>query len=147
MNSVDVDRDYLASAGNYCVIVWNMKKRKHLYDVEHGQNGNGINVFCVKMHDEMVISASDDHTVKLSNRSDGQLLHTLQHDDNCYDFDISDNILAVATSDGVFIWSLNDRRKIKKIDLGGWVDNVRYVKGRTIIAVCTNGEVHAIDME
>ena len=125
-----------------------MKKRKHLYDVEHGENGNLVNVFCVKMHNDMVISASDfDHTVKLSNRSDGQLLHTLRHDNNCYNFDISDNILAVAAADGVYIWSLNDRRKIKKIDLGGWVDNVRYVQGRTIIAVCVNGEVHAIEME
>ena len=139
--SVDIDGDYLASAGwGSSVKVWNMKLRKQLYEVKHDGR-----VECVKVHGELVISASLDHTIKLSNRSDGHLLHTLRHDDLCLNFDISNNLLAVAARDGLYIWSLRDQQRIKKIDFYRVVD-VRF-QGRSIIAARENGEVYAIKME
>ena len=126
---------------DYLVKVWSMKLRKQLFEVKYDDWVN-----CVKVHGDVVISASLDQTVKLWNLDDGRLLHSLQHDEYCNNFDISDNLLSVAASDGLYIWSLSDRRKIKKIKLGDYVSDVRY-QGRNIIAAFFNGEVHAIKME
>ena len=116
-----------------------MKFRNQVYFKHRGS------VVCVKLHGDMVISASSDKTIKLSNRSDGLLLHTLRHDDLCLNFDISNNLLAVAARDGLYIWSLRDQQRIKKIRLY-WVVDVRF-QGRSIIAARENGEVYAIKME
>ena len=122
------------------VKLWNMKQQTQLWQVKHDHW-----VQCVKVHGDLVISASWDKTVKLWTRDNGRLLHTLQHDAECWNFDTRDNVLAVACDDGVYIWSLNDRRKIKKIDLDDVAD-VR-IQQRTIIAGCKNGEVHQIEMK
>ena len=122
------------------VKLWNIRQQKQLWQVKHDDWVN-----CVKVHGEVVISASDDKTVKLWNRNDGRLLQTLQHDQWCANFDLCNNVLAVAAGDGVYIWSLKDRRKIKKIDLEE-VHDVR-IQQRTIIAGCGNGEVHKIEMK
>ena len=117
-----------------------MKERTELYKVEHDDK-----VWCVKFHGDVLISSSCDKTVKLWNRKDGQLLHTLRHDDRCYNFDVRDNLLVVGARDGVYIWSLNDRRQLKKIDLK-MANDVR-IQGRKIIAACEDGGVYGIKME
>ena len=122
------------------VQVWSMKERTELYKVEHDDK-----VWCVKFHGDVLISSSDDKTVKLWDRKDGKLLHTLRHDDWCYNFDVRDNLLVVGADDGVYIWSLNDRRQLKKIDLEE-VNDVR-IQGRKIIAACWLGGVYGIKME
>ena len=131
----------MASGGDdESVKLWDMRHQQQLWQVKHDDT-----VRCVKVHGEVVISASTDETVKLWNRNDGRLLDTLQHDDYCYNFDVRDNVLVVAARDGVYIWSLNDRRKIKKINLWN-VEDVK-IQQRTIIAGCQNGEVHQIEMK
>ena len=117
-----------------------MRHQQQLWQVKHDGS-----VYCVKVHGDVVISASKDKTVKLWNRNDGQLLHTLQHDHWCANFDVCDNVLVVAARDGVYIWSLNDRRKIKKINLKE-VRDVR-IQQRTIVVGCHNGEVYQIEMK
>ena len=139
--SVDIEGEYLASGGlDNRVKLWDIRQQKQLWQVEHDDDVN-----CVKVHGEVVISASDDKTVKIWNRNDGRQLHNLQHDHWCRNFDVRDNVLVVAADNGVYIWSLNDRRKIKKIDLEE-VHDVR-IQQRTIIAGCFNGEVHKIEMK
>ena len=117
-----------------------MKERTELYKVEHDDK-----VWCVKFHGDVLISSSDDKTVKLWDRKDGKLLHTLRHDDRCYNFDVRDNLLVVGARFCVYIWSLNDRRQLKKINLG-FVLAVR-IQGSQVIAACANGEVYGIKME
>ena len=132
----------MASSGwENCVKVWDMKLRKQLWQVKH----EGV-VWCVKVHGDMVISASGDRTMKLWNRDNGRLRHTLQNDTACLNFDICHNILAVAAGDGIYIWSLKDQRRIRKIELGGVVVDVRY-QGQQLIAARKSGEVYAIKIE
>ena len=134
----------MASGGGYgehCYVkVWDMKKRRQLCAIKHDDS-----VRYVKVHGDVVVSASDDHTVKLWNRSDGRLA-TLQHDKGCNSFDIQNNLLAVAGDDGLYIWSLKHQQTISKIELGNYVYDVRFQQ-QSIIAVRKKGEVYAIKIE
>ena len=118
-----------------------MKLRTELYRVKHDNS-----VTCVKLHGHIVISASWDRTIKVSNRNDGILLHTFKHDGWCFNFDMLGNQLSVAADDGIYIWSLSTQERIEKISLGDRVYDVRF-QGRSIIAACLNGQVYAVKME
>ena len=73
------------------------------------------------------------------------MVKVLQHDGPCYNAEINDGILAVATDTGVTIWSLADYTKLKHFDLG-WIVDVR-CQGNQIIAGAFDDRVICIKYE
>ena len=78
-----------------------MSTKSKLFECKHDKL-----VGCLMYWQNNLISASDDRTVKIWSKDDGKLVKVLKHDRACYNAEINDGILAVATDTGVTIWSL-----------------------------------------
>ena len=136
--SIAIESDKLASAGKDGYIqMWSMSTWSKLFQCKHDDWVN-----CIMFWQNYLISASSDRTVKIWSKNDGQLIKTLQHDQPCYNFDINNGIMAVASFTGVTIWALADHKKLKHIELGQ-ISDVR-CQGNQIIAGAADGRVLCI---
>ena len=106
-------------------------------------------VWCVVLHNDMAITASDDKTVRVWETRTGKLMHTLTHSTWCNNVDISPDkrILAVADGDdgGVQFWCMKNWTKLGGVKLGRTTD-VRFLNEREVVAGNYNGEVNTITM-
>ena len=101
---------------------------------------------CVAFYNDLIISSSSDSKVRIWDKITGQLRHSLEHEDECYNFGISPNgeSLAVAHYEGVTVWSLTGNYdKIGELDLGN-VRDARFQTDDKIIAGCHDGSVFLI---
>ena len=103
-------------------------------------------VRCVVLHNDMVITASLDKTVRVWETRTGKLLHTLTHLGGCVNVDINPDktLLAVAHHGGVTLWCLETFTNLGQAELGR-VTDVRFLNNKRIIAGLYNGQVYLID--
>ena len=105
-------------------------------------------VCCVVLHNDIVITASTDKTVRVWETRTGKLMHTLTHSTGCRNVDISPDktILAVAQDEyGVQFWCMKKWNKLGEVKLGDTQD-VRFSSHQELIAGNLNGEVNMISM-
>ena len=106
-------------------------------------------VWCAVLHNDMVITASDDKTVRVWETRTGKLMHKLTLSTECRNVDISRDktILAVAYAEdgGVQFWCMKNWTKLGEVKLGKTQD-VRFLNEKELIAGNHNGEVYMISM-
>jgi len=85
--------------------------------------------------------------VRFWKKSTGEQLHSLVHESECLNFDISPNgaLIAVAHADGVSIWSLKKYEKVCQVELGFLAD-VRFQTDNKIVAALADGHVYLIEL-
>jgi len=142
VNSLAITGSTLASASddNY-VHVWDMSAETEMFRLKHDDS-----VTCVAFHNELIVSSCSDNSVSIWDKSTGQLRHSLTHQDECYNFDISPNgtLLAVAHYEGLSIWSFDGNYdKLAELDLGD-VRDARFQTDDTIVAGCHDGKVFLV---
>ena len=140
-------RDNLLISGSddHSIEVWNMKTQKQLFKKSHLDK-----VICVHLTEHFAISSSIDKTVRLWSLSNGQEIAKLEHENSCFNFDISPSgkVLAVGGNYFVTLWRLDTFTKIKQFDFTDYVFDVRFnEKGDRILAATWNGAVHLIGFE
>ena len=105
-------------------------------------------VWCVVLHNDMVITACNDKAVRVWETRTGQLMHTLTHSTCCNNVDISPDktILAVAQDEyGVQFWCMKKWNKLGEVKSGDTQD-VRFLSEHELIAGNFNGDVNMITM-
>ena len=120
-----------------------MSEVKQVAQMKHDDEVN-----CVVLHNDTVITASNDKTVRVWETRTGKLMHTLTHSTECRNFDISQDktILAVAQDEcGVQFWCMKNWTKLGEVKLGNTMD-VRFANEHEVIAGNFNGEVNMISM-
>ena len=107
-------------------------------------------VICVLLTDQFAISSSIDKTVRIWSLRNGQEVARLEHDNSCFNFDVSPSgkILAVGGNYFVTLWRLDTFEKIKQFDFTDYVFDVKFNQiGDRILAGTWNGAVHLIGFE
>ena len=147
INSLTMDDEtMLAIANNKYVHVRDMETDKETFRLKHCDT-----VTCVAFHSDLIISSSA-NTVHIWDKSTGQLRHSLEHDGNCYNFDISPNgeFLVVAHYHGLTIWSfaedyyLPEYEKFADVDLAD-VRDARFQTNYEIVAGCHDRNIWLIN--
>ena len=104
-------------------------------------------VYCVVLHNDVVITASNDKTVRVWETRTGKLMHTLTHSTKCYNVDISPDktVLAVSygNNGGVQFWCIKKWNKLGEVKLGHTTD-IRFLNEHELIAGNKDGEVNMI---
>ena len=143
---MDTGQKLLASGGtDKSVQVWNVETKQKLYDVKHNHS-----VSSVFFKNSMLISASLDQTCKISNKDDGRLLKTLEHDGKCNNIDIKGNMMAVAHGNngergGVSVWNIENFSKIEEYQFKQITD-VRFQSDSRIIFASNDGWIYKIEL-
>ena len=135
----------MSGSDDHSIVVWNMKTRTKLFRRKHLDK-----VICVLLTNQFAISSSIDKTVRFWSLSNGQEIAKLDHDNSCFNFDISPSgkILAVGGNYFVAIWRLDTFVKIKQFDFTDFVFDVRFNEsGDKLLAGTWNGAVHLIGFE
>ena len=120
-----------------------MRTKKKVAVMKHDDE-----VWCVVLHNDTVISASHDKTVRVWETRTGKLMHKLEHSTNCNNLDISPDkkILAVSVDKkGVALWDMRSYEKLGEVDVGDTQD-VRFLNDQTIIAGNYTGAINMITM-
>ena len=120
-----------------------MRTKKQVAVMKHDDK-----VFCVVLHNDTVISASRDKTVRVWETRTGKLMHKLAHSEQCNNVDISPDtkILAVAVDEkGVVLWDMRSYEKLGEVEVGNTTD-VRFLNDQTIITGNEDGAIKMIIM-
>jgi len=124
-----------------------MSEVKQVAQMKHDDDVN-----CVVLHNDTVISASHDNTVRVWETRTGKLMHTLEHSSFCNTLDISPDkkILAVAygsifDNGGVSLFDISSYKKLGEVKLPN-TNDVRFLNDQTIIAGNFWGEINMITM-
>ena len=87
-----------------------------------------------------------DKYCRIWNFETGEKIKSLRHTKSCARIDVSLPILAVATADGVTLWSAETWKKIYGKKIGETVDVRFFDNSNKLIAAKRNGEIHLFDL-
>ena len=145
--SINITKDFIASgSSDKSCQVWNLRQKKLLYTVKHDAWVRHVKLFPSGSNYDL-ISSSSDKIVKFWKQ--GQLVRTLEHSDDCYNFsfDSEQRMLAVANWEGIAVWSTSDWKKLADLKIG-WIVDVHFNSTSTkILAAGSSGEISIIDLE
>ena len=126
------------------VQVWNMRQRQILWQFQHQGDVN-----CVKLHENWLISCSEDNSTRIWDLEYGKQIHRLEQSSPCNNFDISpdESLIAVATDYELVLLDFSKLTTIKKFKLRSSHMDVRFNQsGSRLIVGIDGGEVFKIDL-
>lgn len=83
-------------------------------EVLHTMNGHTAQVWQIDCNTEIVVSASDDSTVKVWSMATAKLQSTLSHSDQVYTVVLFNNFIISGANESIYIWNCSDTKLIKK---------------------------------
>lgn len=106
-------------------------------------DGHQDKVNCLKVKDGMLISASDDRTIKIWDLASGELIRSLDgHQGDVTCLEVNDGMLISGSLDGTIkIWDIATGQELHSLD--SYQDSIQYleVKDDTLISVSYNGTI------
>ena len=145
VTSVSVQGDLIASGSqDESAQVWNMRTQQKLWHFRHDDEVN-----CVQLHENWLITCSDDKSTRIWDLGNGKLLHRLEQSNLCNNLDISPNksLMAIATRDELVLLDLLKTKTIQKFNLGPRHNDVRFSpSGKRLVVGLSGGEVFKIDL-
>ena len=135
----------ISTSNDNTVQVWDMETNKRIWQVDHGDK-----IWCSLLHDDKIITCCADKSVRISALESGEELHRLEHPGPCYNADLSPNksMLAVACDSAVSLWDMDNVVKIREIELGFKIFDVRFnPSGNCLIVGLSDGEIFKIEMK
>ena len=145
MNSVSVQGDLVSSGSeDKSAQVWNMRTKQKLWQFQHEDK-----VWCVQLHENWLISCSNDKSTRIWDLGDGKQIHRFGQSSPCGKFDISPDksLLAIICTDQLVLLDFSKGTRIKRLNLGWNHTDVRFnPSGTRLIVGLFEGEVFKVDM-
>ena len=125
--------------------VWSITRKQRLFELKHSNPVIQVK-FCQLGSRNLLITSCLGKYCRVWDSNTGEKVKSLRHTKTCARFDMKLSLLAVATLDGVTIWSTDTWKKVFGKKIGETAD-LRFIDNSSkLIAAKRNGEIHMFNL-